>query len=115
MVLGVQWLTTLGDIKWNFHTLRMEFTFRGKKIFLRGTKQATLQWMNFKEYGKVLSTTKVGFAAMSLLVYPATLMSVNVGTEKGDHTSEEKQALASLLEEFQDVFAIPKSKHSATS
>nr|GEX97690.1 reverse transcriptase [Tanacetum cinerariifolium] len=61
MVLGVQWLSTLGDIKWNFHTLRLEFTFQGKKITLRGTQQATMQWMNIKECGKILSSNKPGF------------------------------------------------------
>ncbi|GJX68274.1 reverse transcriptase [Tanacetum coccineum] len=68
MVLGFQWLTTLGDTKWNFHTLRIEFTFKGKKITLRGTQQATLQWMNRKDYGRILTNSKVPLAAMSLCV-----------------------------------------------
>ena len=37
MVLGVQWLKTLGEIKWDFKKLRMEFEVHGKKHVLRGS------------------------------------------------------------------------------
>ena len=30
MILGVQWLTTLGPILWDFEQLRMEFQYNGK-------------------------------------------------------------------------------------
>nr|GEX13669.1 hypothetical protein [Tanacetum cinerariifolium] len=106
MVLGVQWLTTLGDIKWNFHTLRMEFTFKGKKITLRGTQQATLQWMNGKDYGRILTNSKVALEAMSLCVYPITLMKVSVENTQVQHFNE---AVSQLLEEFHDAFAVPNT------
>ena len=36
LVLGVQWLSTLGPILWDFLNLRMEFKFNGLKHVLRG-------------------------------------------------------------------------------
>lgn len=36
LVLGVQWLSTLGPILWDFLNLRMEFHFQGLKHVLRG-------------------------------------------------------------------------------
>ncbi|GKE44016.1 Fe(3+) dicitrate transport system permease [Tanacetum coccineum] len=42
MVLGVQWLATLGDIVCNFLQLKMEFMYQGKKVALRGVPQPPL-------------------------------------------------------------------------
>ena len=38
VVLGTQWLTTLGDIQWNFQFLTMEFCHKGHKVMLQGLK-----------------------------------------------------------------------------
>ena len=43
MVLGMQWLSTLGDIKCNLKELRMEFMYNGSKVALRGTPKPTAQ------------------------------------------------------------------------
>ncbi|GJX75665.1 reverse transcriptase [Tanacetum coccineum] len=40
MVLGTQWLSTLGDIKWNFQELKIEFFYNNKRVCLRGTKKS---------------------------------------------------------------------------
>ena len=38
LVLGVQWLSTLVIIKWDFGWLRMEFEYEGKVHILKGLK-----------------------------------------------------------------------------
>ncbi|GKE34709.1 reverse transcriptase, partial [Tanacetum coccineum] len=43
MVLGIQWLSTLGWIRCDFRNLIMEYTYKDKKVVLRGTQQATIQ------------------------------------------------------------------------
>nr|GEU73636.1 two-component response regulator ARR17-like [Tanacetum cinerariifolium] len=65
-----------------------------EKITLRGTQQATLQWMNGKDCGKILSSNKVSLSAMSLCMYPSTLMTVALSKEKENHSIEDSQALA---------------------
>lgn len=36
MVLGVQWLATLGNINWNFADMTMQFKVQGKTYTLKG-------------------------------------------------------------------------------
>ena len=38
IVLGTQWLSTLGVISWNFKKLLMGFMFKGRQILLQGIK-----------------------------------------------------------------------------
>ena len=38
MVLSVQCLSILGSILWNFEQLKMEFSYKGKSMVLRGTQ-----------------------------------------------------------------------------
>ncbi|KAG6528131.1 hypothetical protein ZIOFF_010280 [Zingiber officinale] len=42
VVLGAQWLKTLGDIIWNFSQLTMRFQDQGKEVCIRGKKQDTI-------------------------------------------------------------------------
>ncbi|KAL8167412.1 hypothetical protein V2J09_008911 [Rumex salicifolius] len=38
LVLGIQWLTTVGPVQWDFMSMRMEFTHKGLKHVLRGVQ-----------------------------------------------------------------------------
>ncbi|KAG8362966.1 hypothetical protein BUALT_BualtUnG0018600 [Buddleja alternifolia] len=54
MVLGIQWLIQLGDIKWNFDKLTMEFLMNGKKVALRGRKPAVTKMIDQSKMRKLL-------------------------------------------------------------
>ncbi|GJX02126.1 retrotransposable element Tf2 [Tanacetum coccineum] len=102
MVLGVQWLATMGDIVCNFLQLRIEFVYQGRKVALRGVPQPTLQWMQGKQLGAKLFS-------MALCVYPfygvqAELMSTGINSEPTNvHPS-----LSPLLHKYERVFVVLK-------
>lgn len=56
MVLGVQWLATLGPILWDFSNLRMEFTLNGNKHVLRGTTKSDCKLIKSSSLNKLLIT-----------------------------------------------------------
>lgn len=43
MILGVQWLSTLGDIVCNYKSIWMSFNWQGKRVTLRGEELVKLQ------------------------------------------------------------------------
>jgi len=48
LVLGIEWLITLGDITWNFEKLSMQFSFKGRKFVLRGSSKEGLKTVRRK-------------------------------------------------------------------
>ena len=97
MVLGIQWLSTLGNINCNFKELRMSFRYNKKIMTLRGTQKACLQWMKG-------SHVPLQCNSMAVCVYPSKLLQA-----EASKTTISLPQLAHLLKEFEDVFAVPIS------
>ncbi|XP_071917199.1 uncharacterized protein [Coffea arabica] len=53
VVLGIQWLSTIRDVKCNFADLKMEFLSGGKNMVLRGSKQGVVQYVSKKKMQKL--------------------------------------------------------------
>ena len=54
LVLGIEWLVTLGDIMWNFDKLLMEFSFKGKRHVLRGLSSGGLKTIKRQQISKTM-------------------------------------------------------------
>ena len=52
IILGTQWLSTLGMISWDFSKLLMGVLYQGKKIWLKGLKTSKLGLQESKQFGK---------------------------------------------------------------
>ena len=63
IVLGVQWLTTLGTIEMNFQELFMRFQSKGKVVELRGLKAKSPQMVSSHQMQKFLKKGVDGFVA----------------------------------------------------
>lgn len=102
MVLGIQWLSTLGDMKCNFKELRMEFVYKKRKMVLRETPKSTLEWMLNNKQNKILKQgNQSEFSSMQLCVFPSPEVSLMrlEGLQSEVHE---------VLEGFDDVFVILK-------
>ncbi|GJU29930.1 hypothetical protein Tco_1173519 [Tanacetum coccineum] len=79
MVLGIQWLATLGNIITNFKELRMEFKYNGKRVLLIGTPKGDIQWMQGNKMH--IQTPSAELSCMFLCVYPTTTLHIIEATE----------------------------------
>jgi len=71
IVLGVEWLTTLGTIDMNFHHLFMRFHLEGRIVELRGLPIKSPQMVTSHQIQKMLKKRVEGFVAQfsSLAAY----------------------------------------------
>ncbi|XP_058740833.1 uncharacterized protein LOC131613154 [Vicia villosa] len=54
LILGIQWLRSLGPILWDFDKLHMEFHLQGRKFVLRGAKVPSLKLIDNKSFAHVV-------------------------------------------------------------
>ncbi|KAG6488248.1 hypothetical protein ZIOFF_057007 [Zingiber officinale] len=96
VVLGAQWLRTLGDIIWNFSQLTMRFQDQGKEVCIRGKRQDTI-------------TSISSYQAERLLKKDCSIFLMQLSIKK-DHkgTSYTPPELETLLSKFSMIFAEPK-------
>ena len=95
VVLGTQWLSTLGVISWDFHLLTMRFLYRGKSVFLQGLQlvaSSTISDAN-KFFG---GSTRKGL-----------VLQINATDSVASIQSPLPPELAALLGEFSQVFVVP--------
>nr|XP_023879731.1 uncharacterized protein LOC111992135 [Quercus suber] len=95
VVLGTQWLSTLGAIVWDFKLLTMRFAYLGKGVFLKGMQLST---SSFSEADSLFSHgEKKGL-----------LLHISAITKSGPEDQPLlPAALSDLLAKFPKVFEIP--------
>ncbi|XP_042027248.1 uncharacterized protein LOC121774436 [Salvia splendens] len=109
MVLGIQWLETLGVIQWDFKNLTMDFTLNGQRHLVRGSqKELTVHTVSEKEMTKLL-THNDGIQLCCIQVdneRNTTLLSV----EKSDESElPTPNSIKLFLEDQKAIFAEPTS------
>lgn len=93
VVLGIQWLSKLGDIQINFEKLYMRFEYQGKQVALQGI-QPSFKTVDAKAFNNI---TAYDAQIFMIRVCPASSVE-----EKQDNSLEEKPAeVQALLEEYQ--------------
>ncbi|GKE48245.1 putative mitochondrial protein [Tanacetum coccineum] len=97
MVLGIQWLATLGDMQCNFKKLIMKFNHKGRQIVLRGMSKTHVHWMQ----GNEGMLKQAELSSMAFCVYPVQLCQME---SVGSVFAEVEQ----VLTQFDEVFEIPK-------
>ncbi|GJV04300.1 retrovirus-related pol polyprotein from transposon 17.6 [Tanacetum coccineum] len=103
-VLGIQWLSTLGNIICNFRDLKMIFQYKGRTINLRGSQKGIVQWLQGKQLAKNMGV-QAQLSFMVLCVYPESVLNmVSAKPTKNDVP----KGLQTLLEDYNDVFAVLK-------
>jgi Retroviral aspartyl protease len=103
VVLGIQWLATLGPILTNYDTLTMEFCLQGQQIKLCGDDSALAHPLSPAGFNKMVTSGGVSSCYMCLQATPTTTNTLSVD----NNTEQQPLFLVKLLDEFQDVFAEP--------
>ena len=96
VVLGTQWLCTLGVSSWDFQLMTMEFCHLGKRVFLQGLKPTSSSFQDADRF--FTGSARKGLVLQITDVKPATAVQ-----------SQLPATLSDLLDEYSKVFEMPSS------
>ena len=96
MVLGIQWLKTLGPIVWDFSTLTMQFAVNGETITLKRLKGGTIHVASKKQLSKLTKTASKNIFTMLLTEH--SLLQLELMPLSKNLDSSKNEELQTLLE-----------------
>lgn len=108
VVLGVQWLRTLGPITWDFWKLEMQFKLKKTKVLLHGIKRGSIQEVESK---RIDSLGDEGMQLRMIYVQDKEVqgeLPLNTVTDT-EQRPQEIEAIEELSNEFAEIFEEPKS------
>lgn len=103
MVLGIQWLATLGPVKWDVKNLCMDFTLNGRRHVLRGGKKEVLQVV-----GPELQVVGPGKMQKLFLKQPQGLVAQVFALQVEEQSEPTSLEVHQLLAKYDGVFQEPK-------
>ncbi|GAU28307.1 hypothetical protein TSUD_256350 [Trifolium subterraneum] len=108
LILGIQWLKSLGPILWDFDKLQMEFTTHGKKFVLRGAKVPGFKLINNKSFAQAVQKgAELCFLSISHDAPCLTFPTFHV-MQTPELQSPLHPAIADLILKFEDIFKEPR-------
>ncbi|KAL0303885.1 UNVERIFIED_CONTAM: Retrovirus-related Pol polyprotein from transposon.6 [Sesamum radiatum] len=103
VVLGVQWLRTLGSFVSDFSIPSMQFYLNDEFITLSGDPSSTPQYASFSQLRRFITTNSVQSCCL-LSIQPATLTPISSAIYPDQYPPD----LHALLSRFESIFSIPK-------
>ncbi|GAU40456.1 hypothetical protein TSUD_141360 [Trifolium subterraneum] len=107
LILGIQWLKSLGTIIWDFEKLQMEFNIHGRKFVLRGAKDTGIKLINNKtlpqavHQGAELCFLSMESSSNKFIIPTCHLLHTQV------HIPTLHPDFASLVDTYEDIFVEP--------
>jgi hypothetical protein len=95
VVLGTQWLRTLGVISWDFEKLSMGFIHQGKQVWLQGMKTGQSRIQDSKEFAKKPVNQRL---LLQIIQQPAEALDLQ----------QIPAEIQQVLEQFASIFKEPK-------
>ncbi|XP_074346521.1 uncharacterized protein LOC141685312 [Apium graveolens] len=109
MVLGIQWLKTLGSIQWDFNKLEMIFTFQGQQICLKGSSPPKLKVMDIAPSYKMMKNAAQLYFLQLAEVGEIKLEACQLlQTERVPETPSDEEYLKELKQRYINIFEEPK-------
>ncbi|MFS7916261.1 putative aspartic peptidase domain superfamily, DNA/RNA polymerase superfamily [Helianthus anomalus] len=108
MVLGVQWLLTLGSIIWNFVDMTMQFSIGNTQCKLKGVDNNEMTLCSVSSMNNLLGQEKKVAEAH---LFSMQLQSAESEFQHGTKVLNviESKDLQALLTEYEDVFQVPSA------
>lgn len=105
MVFGIQWLSTLGTVMWDFNQLHMEFSYKGRPHILWGIQPKRLAMPGKDKLTKEME----GSAQICLLqVLPLDCTNHHYFSCWATEVQVLDPSLSDVLQQYEDVFAEPQ-------
>ncbi|XP_019451750.1 PREDICTED: uncharacterized protein LOC109353842 [Lupinus angustifolius] len=107
VVLGIEWLVTLGDITWNFDKLTMDFVVQGRRHVLKGSSNNCVKTIRKQQLHKVL-IEEVQLSMLQLCPRDGGLLqSLTTHVEEIVLSSQISQLLDNFVEVFEEPSQLP--------